>query len=207
MALNDNRPPASQEILFIGLHPPAMAGCLAEIRSSLKPKSIVISLAPKLTLSKLASMLDGFNRIVRVIPNAPSIIGEGFNPIAFSGAFNPDEKAGICEFLSPLGKSPEVDESKLEAYAIVTAMGPTYLWFQFRELQKMAESFGLSPEEAKRGVAEMVAGAGECLFESGLTGDEVVDLIPVKPLGEEEANIKAIYHARLEALYSKLKTV
>ncbi len=51
----------------------------------------------------------------------------------------------------------------------------------------------------------MVSGAGKTLFGSGLTAEEVIDLIPVKPLGEEEGNIKAAYHARLEGLYAKLK--
>jgi pyrroline-5-carboxylate reductase len=205
IALNDNKQPALQEVVFVGLHPPAIMGCLAEIKACLKPESILISLAPKLSISKLAGALDGFNRIVRMIPNAPSIIGEGFNPVSFSAAFSGQEKGEICQFLKPLGKSPEVDEGKLEAYAILTAMGPTYLWFQLCELQKIAESFGLSPAEARAALAEMTAGAGKCLFESGLTSEEAIDLIPVKPLGEEEGNIKAIYHARLEALYSKLK--
>ena len=107
--------------------------------------------------------------------------------------------------LRSLGKCPEVDEGKLEAYAILTAMGPTYLWFQLRELQAIAESFGLSREEAQTGTSEMVAGAERTLFGSGLTAEEVIDLIPVKPLGEEEGSIKAAYHARLEGLYAKLK--
>jgi pyrroline-5-carboxylate reductase len=202
---NDNRPPASQDLVFAGLHPPALPGCLGEIKACLKPNTILISLAPKLSVAKLTGALGGFNRIVRLIPNAPSIIGEGFNPISFSGALSEEERAGISALMSALGKCPEVDEDKLEAYAILTAMGPTYLWFQLHELQKIAESFGLSRQEAESGVAEMVAGAGKTLFGSGLAAEEVMDLIPVKPLGEEEGNIKAVYHAKLEALYAKLK--
>jgi len=202
---NDNRPPASQDLVFAGLHTPVLPGCLGEIKTSLKPGSILISLAPKLTIAKLAGALNGFDRIVRLIPNAPSIIGEGFNPITFSGALSQAEKAEIASMLSALGKCPEVEEGKLEAYAIVTAMGPTYFWFQLHELQRIAESFGLSRPEAQAGMADMVAGTGKSLFGSGMAPDEVMDLIPVKPLGDEEGNIKAIYHAKLEALYAKLK--
>jgi len=32
-----------------------------------------------------------------------------------------------------------------------------------------------------------------------------MDLIPVKPLGEEEANIRNIYRIKLQGFYSKLK--
>lgn len=202
---NDNKQPASLELVFMGLHPPAVAGCLGEIKDCLKPDAILISLAPKLTAAKLAGVLGGFSRIVRLIPNAPSIIGEGFNPISFSASLTGEERSEIFALLSALGKCPEVDEGKLEAYAILTAMGPTYLWFQLHELHKIAESFGLSRQEAETGASEMVAGAAKTLFGSGMTAEAVMDLIPVKPLGEEEGSIKAAYHAKLESLYAKLK--
>ncbi len=203
---NDNRTPASQDLVFIGLHPPAVSTCLGDIKSCLKPDSILISLAPKLPVTKLSAVLGGFNRIARLIPNAPSIIGEGFNPIYFSEALSPSEKGEISSLLGSLGKCPEVDEAKLEAYAILTAMGPTYLWFQLHEVRKIAESFGLTEEEAAGGASEMVAGAAKTLFGSGLAPEEVMDLIPVKPLVEEETNIKAAYHSKLESLYAKLKS-
>ncbi len=205
IALNDNKPPASQDLVFAALHPPALPGCLSEIMACLKPRAILISLAPKLSVAKLTGALGGFDRIVRLIPNAPSIVGEGFNPVSFSEALGEGERAEICNLMSALGKCPEVDEGKLEAYAILTAMGPTYIWFQLHELQKIAESFGLSRQEAEAGVSAMIAGTGKTLYGSGMSAEEVMDLIPVKPLGEEEGNIKAAYHAKLESLYAKLK--
>jgi pyrroline-5-carboxylate reductase len=206
IAHNDNRAAASQDLVFLALHPPALAACLAEIKPCLVPGAILISLAPKIPIAKLTESLGGFNRVVRVIPNAPSIIGHGFNPITFSEAMGGKEKAEILALLGPLGKTPEVAEEKLEAYAVLTGMGPTYFWFQLHELQVIAESFGLMRQEAQTGVAEMVSGAGRTLFGSGLKPEEVMDLVPVKPLGEDEGTIKSVYHARLEGLYRKLKS-
>jgi len=205
-ALNGNREAAAQDLVFLGLHPPAIAGALAEIKDCLKPGAILISLAPKPSIAKLTEGLGGFNRIVRLIPNAASIIGEGYNPIVFSAALNRVEKEEVRALLNVLGKCPEVAEDKLEAYAVVTAMGPTYLWFQLHELRNLAESFGMSAGEAQTGIAEMVAGSAKTLFESGMAAAEVMDLIPVKPLGEKESEITAIYRERLESLYKKLKS-
>lgn len=204
-ALNNNCEAAAQDLVFLGLHPPALPGSLAEIKDSLKPGAVVISLAPKLSIARLTEGLAGFNRIARLIPTAASIIGEGYNPVVFSAALGLQEREDIRKLLNLLGKCPEVEEDKLEAYAIVTAMGPTYLWFQWNELRSLGESFGMSAGEAGTGVAEMVAGAVKTLLGSGMSPQEVMDLIPVKPLGEEEANIKAMYRARLEPLYKKLK--
>ena len=91
VALNNNREAAAQDLVFLGLHPPALVNSLADIKADLKKDAILISLAPKLTLAKLREGLGGFNRIVRLIPNAASIVGEGFNPVVFSEALNRQE--------------------------------------------------------------------------------------------------------------------
>ena len=203
--LNGNREAAAQDLVFLGLHPPAIGGCLAEIRGGLKPNAILISLAPKLSIARLKDGLGGFDRTVRLIPNAASIIGEGFNPVAYSEALRPEDKNAVRALLRPLGRCPEVEEGKLEAYAMITAMGPTYMWFQWQELCSLAESFGMSPAEAATGVGAMVAGSASALFASGMPAEEVMDLIPVRPLGDEEHIIRAMYVSKPRPLYEKLK--
>jgi pyrroline-5-carboxylate reductase len=202
----DNNPlSASGDIVFMALHPPAVLPALDEIKSSLKREAVLISLAPKIAISKISERLEGFNKIARMIPNACAIVNHGYNPVAFSTSLDESERKHLMKILAILGDSPEVDEDKLEAYAIVAAMGPAYLWFQLYELEKIGTSFGLTPQEVRSAVARMAEGAAMTMSESELVPDEVMDLIPVKPLGEEEENIKRIYWSKLEALYKKLK--
>ncbi len=111
----------------------------------------------------------------------------------------------MLDLLTALGQCPEVADEKLEAYAILTGMGPTYLWFQFYELAELGRSFGLTGSEVEQGLAAMVGGAVKTMVESGLSAAQVMDLIPVKPLGEEEPAIRQAYRSRLEALYARLK--
>lgn len=202
---DENSRAAGQDLVFLGLHPPVLADAVEGIKESIKPGAVLVSLAPKFSIEKLSRMLGGFDRIVRMIPNAPSIIGQGFNPVAYSGTLDVSEKEGLATAFSGLGKCPEVEEAKLEAYAIITAMGPTYLWFQLEELRRLAESFGLARREAEGGISEMVEGTLHTMFESDMAAEEVMDLIPVKPIGEEEAAIREIYRSKLEPLYNKLK--
>lgn len=201
----DNRAPASCDIVFLALHPPACPAALDEIKETLKSDAILVSLAPKLTLARLQESLRGFGRLVRLIPNAPAIVGAGFNPVSFSKDLGDDEKRGLAGIFAVLGDCPEVPETTLEAYAVLAAMGPTYFWFQWRELARLAESFGLAPEDAARALEKMLDGAARAYFHSGLAPDEVMDLIPVKPLGEDEEGIRKIYRMKLDSLYQKLK--
>jgi len=202
----NNQLPASNDIVFISLHPPAVLPVLEEMKSSLKQDAIIISLVPKIDISKISEKLGGFSRIARMIPNACSIINHGYNPVIFSPSIDESEKKELLRILAILGDCPEVDEEKLETYAIVGAMGPTYLWFQLYELERIGMKFGLSPQEARRAVSCMAEGSAKTMNESGLMPDEIMDLIPVKPLDEEEENIKSIYQAKLEAFFNKLKS-
>ena len=83
-------------------------------------------------------------------------------------------------------------------------MGPTYLWFQLELLRSLGIDFGLSETAARHAVARMAHGAVSTLLESDLPPEQVLDLVPVKPLGGDEAAITAIYRSRLEPLYAKL---
>jgi pyrroline-5-carboxylate reductase len=196
---------AAQDIVFVAVHPPVLAEVVTGIKTSLKPNALVVSLAPKFTLAKLTELLAGFARLARMIPNAPSVVNFGFNPVAFAPTLTPADKTELTAMLSPLGECPEVAEEKLEAYAVLTAMGPTYLWFQLQALREVATGFGLSEAEATPALKRMVCGAARTLFESGLTPAEVMDLVPVKPLADMEAQVTEMYRTRLPGIHQKIK--
>ncbi|MBI5689023.1 MAG: NAD(P)-binding domain-containing protein [Verrucomicrobia bacterium] len=196
---------AGQDVVFLATHPPVLAEAAARVTPGLKPTAIVVSLAPKFTLARLTGLLGGFGRLARVNPNAPSVIGAGFNPIAFGAALNAADRAVVSGLLAPLGDSPEVAEEKIEAFALLTAMGPTYLWFQLQALRELGASFGLTEAETNHGIKRMVCGAARTLVDSGLPPAEVMDLVPVKPLAEMEPTVLEFYRTRLPALYQKIK--
>lgn len=203
-AANDNKQAASQDIVFIAVHPPAIAPVLEEIKSSLAVSAIIVSLAPKFTIAKLAALLGGCQRIVRVIPNAPSVIGAGYNPMAFAPTLSEAERAEVVALWQSLGQCPVVAEEKLDVFALLSARGPNYFWFQFQELERLGVSFGLTTDEATSAVRQMARGAAATLADAGLPVEAVMDLIPFR-MGAEEETIRAALRANVETGYRSLK--
>ena len=117
----------------------------------------------------MSDALGGFSNIARINPSASSIINKGINPVCFSPLMNEDKKAAIVALMKPLGALPEVAESKIEAYAMISAMGHTYFWPQIQKLKELAISFGMDEDEAQSVIAEMLNGTSETLFNSGMT--------------------------------------
>jgi pyrroline-5-carboxylate reductase len=203
--VGDSLQAAAQRVVVLAVHPPAIAAVLPTIQPSLQVDAILVSLAPKLTIGKLSALLGGFSRIARMIPNAPSIVGQGFNPIAFAPSLTEQNRREVLQRLDGVGQMPEVAEETLEIYAILTAMGPTYLWPQLYELRSLAESFGLSPADASTALAAMVHGTLATMTDAGLTQQAVEDLIPVKPLSDVQPTWLEAYRTKLRGLMEKIR--
>lgn len=196
---------ASQDLVFIALHPPMIIETLELTKNHLSPNSVLISLAPKISIAKIASVLTGYTNIVRLIPNATSIINEGYNPVSFSDSFSDWRKQTLLKIFRKMGHTFEVSEPKLESYAILSAMLPTYFWFQWKQLVNIGCQIGLTQMESENSVRDTMLAAVRTYFYSGLTPDEVIDLVPVKPIGENEKEIEDIYIRKLIPLFEKIK--
>jgi pyrroline-5-carboxylate reductase len=175
------------------------------IKSSINSNTIIISLAPKITITKILSKLDQAKNIARLIPNATSFINEGYNPVCFSAGFTLNEKKLVIDLLKLMGNTFEVPEEKLESYAIMSAMLPTYFWFQWKELTDIGMKTGLTEEETKNSIYNTLIAALNLMFKSDMAPSEVMDLIPVRPIGEHETQITEIYRSKLPALFEKIK--
>ena len=196
--------PAGQDLVFLAVHPPIMMESLSNIKEAVTQSTIVVSLAPKITIDKMASVISEA-KLVRMIPNATSYINKGYNPISFSVSINNDEKASLLNLLKVLGKTFEVEETELEGYAIVSAMLPTYFWFQWKKMEEIAMKTGFSEADAKKVIKDTLSRSIKLYYKSDLTPDEVIDLIPVKPIGEHEEQIERILETKLLGLFDKIK--
>jgi pyrroline-5-carboxylate reductase len=195
---------AAADVVFVALHPPAIASALPVIGSHLRPGAVLVSLAPKVTLATLERE-TGTARVARLIPNAPSLIGQGYNPVAYGEGLDQAARARLADLFRPWGQAPEVPEEQLEAYAIVTGMGPTYFWFQWQALRELAVEFGLPAKDADAALMAMVDGSVATLLNGGLSPSATMDLVPVKPLAEMEPTMTHAYRAALPALHAKIR--
>jgi pyrroline-5-carboxylate reductase len=195
---------AQAEMVIIAVHPPVIMETLDKIAGNITEDTVVVSLAPKISIEKISSKLKTA-KIVRMIPNATSYCNDGYNPVSYHDSMLKQEKKQVKKLFKPLGKLFETNEQKLEGYAIVSAMLPTYFWFQWKEMESIAVKTGLTPEEAQKAVKSTLKKAIKLYYNSGLTPEEVMDLIPVKPIGENEAEIKNTLNTKLLGLFEKIE--
>jgi pyrroline-5-carboxylate reductase len=196
---------ASSDWVFIALHPPVLIETMKSLKDYIKKDALLISLAPKITLEKLQALLPNIQNMARMNPNAGTYVNRGFNPVCFARTANKTITGEFTDVFEKLGNVPIVREDQMEAYAVISAMGPTYFWFQLQQLKELAQSFGLSEKEARETISVMLMGTADTLFHSGLKYDDVINLVPVKPMAPYETAIKEFYETSLNGIYQKIK--
>ena len=72
-------------------------------------------------------------------------------------------------------------------------------------IKRVGQKIGLTEDESRDSINQTILASLDLMFKSGLKTEEVIDLIPVKPIGENEPQIREIYNTRLTGLYEKIK--
>jgi len=198
--------PSMQDVIILAVHPPAMMETLNNIKDKVNEECVILSLAPKISIDKMREILPQ-KKIVRMIPNATSFINMGYNPLSFDSSFTNEDKEKFINTFNILGRTFVVEEYKLEGYAIISAMLPTYFWFQWEKMEDIAKKTLLTNEETKDALYNTLKYCNELFYRSGYDHQEVMDLIPVKPIGENENEINSLYESKLIGLYEKIRSI
>jgi pyrroline-5-carboxylate reductase len=192
------------DLIFVALHPPVFMENLSMLKTKISNNATIVSLAPKITIQKIQDVLE-IKKVIRMIPTALTITGNGYNPVSFSNDFSNSDKEEFFSLCKAFGNNFETAEEKLEAYAISTAMSPTYYWFQFFELIEIAQKMGLTQEEATKGIVETLKASLDIITNSDFTKEEILDFIPVKPLTDMEEFVIDKHQEKLLGLFAKIK--
>ena len=74
------------DVVFLAVKPQQMSDVLAGVRDSIRGEALVVSIAAGVTLARLAAGLPPSQRIVRVMPNTPCLIGRGASAYSLGSA-------------------------------------------------------------------------------------------------------------------------
>jgi pyrroline-5-carboxylate reductase len=166
----ENQPVASQaDVVFLAVKPQKMTAALDDIRDTLRRDALVVSIAAGVTLRRLAAGLPAGQRIVRVMPNTPCLIGQGASAYSLAESATAEDGRMVAELLSAVGIAREVPEDMLDAVTGLSGSGPAFVYSMIEALAEGGQAAGLPPELASELAARTVAGAAQMVIETGET--------------------------------------
>jgi pyrroline-5-carboxylate reductase len=110
--------------------------------------------------SDAIAVATGSERVIRVMPNTPALIGQGIAGLFARGAVTDEDRADAVALLAPTGELIWVgDELQLDAVTALSGSGPAYVFLLLEALLEAGRQMGLPAHAARRLAEQTVAGS------------------------------------------------
>lgn len=190
-------------VVVLGVKPYGIAAMLDEIRGSLDPSAVVISVAAGVPISAMAARLPEGARIVRAMPNTPATLGLGMTGIAGGPAADEDAMALARAVFETVGEVVEVEEEQIDGVAAASGSGPAYVYLLAESMIAGAAQFGFDEETATRLVIQTFRGAAEMLHRQPEVSPGELRRRVTSPNGTTERAIKVFQESDLAGIVER----
>jgi pyrroline-5-carboxylate reductase len=155
------------DIVLLAVKPQKMSEVLAGIRDSVPRTALVVSIAAGVPLKRLAAGLPPGQRIIRVMPNTPCLIGQGASAYTRGEFATAQDAELVATLLSAVGAAFEVTEAMLDAVTGLSGSGPAFVYSMIEALAAGGTAAGLPAELASELAARTAAGAAQMVLVTG----------------------------------------
>jgi pyrroline-5-carboxylate reductase len=153
---------------------------------------LFVSIAAGVTLGRLEGALGGRARVIRVMPNAPAMVGQGMAALVRGRNATRADEAFALRIFRAVGDAVALkDEAMLDAVTALSGSGPAYVYLFAKSLADAAVAQGLPAELALRMALKTIRGAEENMRRSPMTAAELIRIV-ASPGGTTEAALKQL---------------
>lgn len=150
------------EIIILATKPQVLRDLLKKWNEKklFSKNQIIISIAAGISVSEIQKY-SGLQKIVRVMPNTPLLVGKGVSGYYISPEISKEESSEISHMIKTFGLAIYCEsEEKINSITALSGSGPAYFFQILESMSEQAEKFGFSREESEQISLQTLLGAG-----------------------------------------------
>jgi len=164
-------------VILLAVKPQNMAEVLAELRSRVDHRPLLISIAAGVPIATLAKDLPEGVPVVRVMPNTPALVLQGASALARGASVSDGHMELALALFGAVGKAVEVDEKLMDAVTGLSGSGPAYVLLFLESLVDGGVLMGLPRPVARDLAVQTLLGTARMLEETGHHPAQLKDMI------------------------------
>lgn len=133
--------------------------------SERETEQVLVSVAAGVSTGFFESKLAAGAPVVRVMPNAPMLVGAGVSALAKGRFANDEQLSAVAELLESVGTVITVAESQMDTVTAISGSGPAYFFLLVEALVDAGVASGLTRPVATDLVIQTMAGSAAMLLE------------------------------------------
>ena len=155
-------------LIVFAVKPQQLANVAKSIAEKLS-RQLVISIAAGIRLTDLSRWLNGYQNIVRVMPNTPALVQAGISGLFALPGVSAADRTLAENLMRTVGEVIWVaNEEAIDAVTAVSGSGPAYVFYFIEALEKAARDLGLHADAARAlslhtfsGAAKLAVGSSD----------------------------------------------
>lgn len=165
------------DIIIIGVKPYIYDDILEEIKDYINNSKIIITIAAGKNIESVEKIIGSDKKIVRTMPNTPSLVGEGMTAICPNKNINEEELYEIKLLFNSCGKSEVVGEILFDAVIGASGSSPAYAFMFIEAVADAAVIAGMPRDKAYKFAAQGLLGAAKMVLETDKHPAELKDMV------------------------------
>jgi pyrroline-5-carboxylate reductase len=165
------------DVLFLAVAPYQYADVIKEIKEEVKPEAVIVTIAAGITTQDIEEAFGYKVKVVRTMPNTPSLVGAGMTAVSFNARVEEGERELIEKLLSSFGKVEVIAESSMDGIPAISGSSPAYVYMMIEAMADGGVKQGLSRDQSYRLAAQAVLGAAQMVLETGKHPGELKDQV------------------------------
>jgi pyrroline-5-carboxylate reductase len=129
-------------------------------------EQVFVTVAAGVTTAYYQSKLPAGAPVIRVMPNAPMVVGGGVSAVAAGSFSTAEQLKDVVSIFDAVGGVLTVPEAQLDAVTALSGSGPAYFFLMVEALIDAGVAEGLSRSVATDLVSQTMAGSAAMLLES-----------------------------------------
>jgi pyrroline-5-carboxylate reductase len=178
------------ETIVLGTKPADSVQLLRDVRQDLDGK-LLISVAAGITLQALQDAAGHRTRVIRAMPNTPSLVKKGATAYALGDHATAADAEVADKLFSAVGLVFRVRETALNAVTGLSGSGPAYVFIFVEALADGGVMMGLPREVAFELAIQTVLGSAQMIRETKLHPAELREMV-ASPGGTTMAGIETL---------------
>ena len=167
----------NSDILVLSVKPKIYSLIIEEIRDVVKADTLIVSIAPGITLHQLETQFIQTHKIVRCMPNTPAMVNEGCTAYVMNANCDNTNQQIIEKLLSCFGIAASVDESLMDAVTGLSGSSPAFVYMFIDALADGAVRCGVPRAKAIEYASQVVKGSAEMVLKTGRHPDRLKDAV------------------------------
>lgn len=165
------------DVIFLAVKPQYYEEVIDEIKASLWDGKILVSIAPGKTLEWLEEKVGRRVKIVRAMPNTPSMVKEGMTGICANDLVTPTEFDTVCKLFNTFSKTEIVTEQQMDVVTAVSGSSPAYVFMFIEAMADAAVEGGMPRAQAYTFAAQAVLGSAKMVLETDMHPGQLKDMV------------------------------